>query len=609
MGVRLLEEIQMKKTRHVFLLALATSFTLPAFAEEKSPIIVTATRTAQTVDDSLASVTVITKEQIEQQQADDLVTLLTSVSGIDLTNNGGLGKTTSIFMRGTSSKHVLVMIDGIKIGSATLGSIAFQHIPVNQIERIEIVRGPRSSLYGSNAIGGIIQIFTKEGKGEPSLNAELGYGSNNTTKASAGISGKSNKTAYSINTSYLNTDGINAIKSNNPDDDGYNNTSFSANIKHNLSATSYISLNLFHASGNSEYDNEFNSTDAFDADFTQETAGISYAASPLKNWQLIFKVGQGLDRSENFKNDIDDGVFTTERDMYSWQNNITIGNSSILTAGIDYQNDVVNSSTTTYDKTSRYNTGYYIQQQWLGDKNDIIAALRVDDNEAFGKHTTGNIAWGYNFPNKIKLITSYGTAFKAPTFNDLYWPDTGFGGGDPTLVPEKSKTAEIEVRKVHSWGNASVSLYNTTIDNLIADWPPSNIDKAEIKGIELRLNTKIAGWQTKAEISLLDPRDKATNKILVKRSQQSLRIDMDKKAGKWSTGISFIGQGHRYNDATNTDKINGYGIINLRASYAISKKTSIKWKIDNILDKEYETTDNYNSPGLSGFVSISYQGF
>ena len=601
----------MKKTRQAFLVALATSFTLPTFAEEQSPIIVTATRTAQTVDESLASVTVITREQIEQQQADDLVTLLTSVSGIDLTNNGGPGKTTSIFMRGTSSKHILVMIDGIKIGSATLGSIAFQHIPVSQIERIEIVRGPRSSLYGSNAIGGIIQIFTKEGKGEPSLNAELGYGSNNTTKASAGISGKNNKTAYSINTSYLNTDGINAIKSNNPDDDGYNNTSLSANIKHDLSATSYISLNLFHASGNSEYDDEYNSTDAFNADFTQETAGISYAASPLKNWQLIFKAGQGLDKSENFKNNIDDGVFITERDMYSWQNNITIGNSSILTAGIDYQNDKVNSSTTTYDKTSRYNTGYYIQQQWLGNQNDITAALRVDDNEAFDKHTTGNIAWGYNFPNKVKLITSYGTAFNAPTFNDLYWP----GAGNPNLKPEESKTAELELRKIHSWGKASVSLYNTQIENLIAwreistVWTPVNVDKAEINGIEIRLDTEIAGWKTKAEISLLDPRDKATDKILVKRSQQSLRIDMDKKVGKWSTGISFIGQGHRYNDATNTDKINGYGIINLRASYAISKKTSIKWKIDNILDKEYETADNYNSPGLSGFVSISYQGF
>ena len=327
--MRLLEERQMKKTRQAILVALATSFTLPTVAEEQSPIIVTATRTAQTIDETLASVTVISKEQIEQQQADDLAGLLTSISGIDLVSNGGLGKTTSILMRGTSSKHILVMIDGIQIGSATLGSVAFQHIPVSQIERIEIVRGPRSSLYGSNAIGGIIQIFTKEGKGAAKFNAELGYGSNNLTKANVGLSGKKDSTSYSVNTSYLKTDGINALKANDKDEDGYNNSSFSANVKHELSNTSSLSVNFLHATGTNEYDNEYVPTDVMESDFTQQSGGITFISAPLNNWELTLKAGQSQDKNENFKNNVDDGKFVTDRDMYSWKNNITLSGSLI----------------------------------------------------------------------------------------------------------------------------------------------------------------------------------------------------------------------------------------------------------------------------------------
>jgi vitamin B12 transporter len=598
----------MNIARHAILVTLATSFSIPAIAEEQSPIIVTATRTVQTVDDTLASVTVITREQIEQQQAHDLVALLTSVSGIDMVNNGGLGKTSSILMRGTSSKHVLVMIDGIKIGSATLGSIAFENIPLSQVERIEIVRGPRSSLYGSNAIGGIIQIFTREGKGDATFNAELGYGSDNLTKVNAGFSGKANNTSYSINAGYLSTDGFDSLQSNNNDEDGYENASLSANIKQELSNTSSLAFNFLHATGTNEYDSSYYPSAFMESDFTQTSGGITYTAAPMKSWELILKASQSHDKNENFQNNVDTGVFITDRDMYSWQNNFTFSDDLILTAGVDFQKDKVSSSTTTYDKTSRDNTGYYVQQQWLGNKNDLTAALRLDDNQTFGNKTTGNIAWGHSFANATKIITSYGTAFKAPTFNDLYWPDTGFGGGNPNLKPEESNTTEIELRKKHAWGKTSVSVYNTQIENLISGWPPVNVNKAEISGIEIRLSTNIFGWETKAEYALLDPRDTVTDKILQYRSQQTLRIDMDKKAGKWSTGMSFIGQGYRFNDTANTDRVSGYGIINLRASYAMTKKLLVKWKIDNVLDKKYEITRDYNNSGITGFVSLVYQG-
>lgn len=599
----LLEEIQMKKTRQVFLVALATSLTLPTIAEEQPTIIVTATRTAQTVDDSLASVTVITAKQIAQKQVNDLRELLTSISGIDMTNNGGMGKATSMFMRGTSSSHVLVMIDGIKIGSATSGNVAFQHIPVNQIERIEIVRGPRSSLYGSEAVGGVIQIFTKKGQTQEQANLEIGYGSFVTNKIAAGVSGKYGNTTYSINANHIKTNGFNAKDDTETDNDGYNNDSVTFNISHEISKTSSLQFNSMRASGHTEFDGFYNNND-----YVQQTTGLQYTLAPLTNWNMKFSVSESRDESDNFSDLTFQTRYNTTRNNYSWQNDISIGTKQILTLGADYQNDKVE-STTAYNETSRNNIAGFIQHQWNGENNDLQLALRNDDNEAFGTHTTGNIAWGHNFANKIRLITSYGTAFNAPTFNDLYWPDTGFGGGDPNLKPEESETAEIELRKVHSWGKASVSIYNTKINNLISGWPPANVNKAEIKGVEIRLNTNIAGWDTQAEISLLDPRDKDTDKILARRTQQSLRLDMDKTSGKWSTGLTFIGQGYRFNEAANTTRISGYGIVNLRASYAVSEKMTIKWKIENIFDKEYETVKDYNNAGISGFISIHYQGF
>lgn len=589
----------MNKTRHAILVALATSFALPTVAEEQSPIIVTATRTAQTADESLASVTVITAKQIAQQQSNDLRELLTSISGIDIANNGGMGKTTSIFMRGTSSSHVLVIIDGIKIGSATNGNIAFQHIPVNQIERIEIVRGPRSSLYGSEAIGGVIQIFTKKGKAEEQANIEIGYGSFATNKITAGVSGKGGNTTYSVNASHIKTNGFNAKDDTETDNDGYENNSVTFNLSHKISDTSALKLNTMRANGHTSFDGFYNNNH-----FVQQITGLQYTAAPLSNWNTKFTVSESRDESDSFSGLTFKTRYITARKNYAWQNDINIDSNQILTVGADYQDDRI-VSTSVYDESSRHNTAGYIQHQWNGDSNDVQIALRNDNNETFGVHTTGNVAWGHNFTDSTRLIASHGTAFKAPTFNDLYWP----GAGDPNLKPEESNSSEIELRTKHTWGQLSMSAYNTQIDNLISGWPPTNVNKAKINGIELRLNTKIAGWKTKAEISLLDPRDITTNNILARRAQESFRLDMDKTSGKWSVGLTYINQGYRFDDAANLKRLDGYSVVNLRASYAISKKTSFKWKIENVFDTEYETALTYNNPGISGYLSIVYQGF
>ncbi len=575
-------------------------------AEDNNIIIVTATRTAQTADDSLASVTVITQKQIEQRQANDIPELLNGIQGIDISNTGGLGKSTSIYMRGTNASHVLVLIDGIRIGSATLGTASLQSIPISQVERIEIVRGPRTSLYGSDAIGGVIQIFTKKVKSN-NTNLSIGYGSRNTTKLSAGFNTTKENSQFSVNVGYLKTDGFNALKTSDPDKDGYKNTSVSANYKYQFSKQSYLTATFLRAEGNNQYDDSFTIANVVDADFVQQVAGVNYVFSALKGWQVSLKVNQNQDKSSNFKNGTANGTFNTQRDTFSWQNDISLSDSLLLTAGIDYQNDKVD-STTAYNKSTRDNKGYFIQQQWFGDNNDILAAIRVDDNEAFGNHTTGNISWGTDLSDTLRLISSYGTGFKAPTFNNLYFPNSG----NPTIKPEESASYEIELRGVTTATQWGLSVYHTEISNLIVYPAPTykvtNLDSATIDGIEMNATLKQTNYDTRVELAYINPVNSATKKILPRRSKSSFRINIDENTGKWRSGLEIIMKGSRYDNTSNTKKLGGYALVNLNSRYPISKKWMLRGKIHNLFGKKYQTASNYNSEELGIYVSINYLG-
>ena len=599
----------MKKTRHVFLVALATSFTLPTFAEEQSPIIVTATRTAQTVDESLASVTVITKEQIEQQQANDLNDLLSSIASIDMINSGGFGKSTSLYMRGTDTGHVLVMIDGVPFSSATLGQVAYQDIPVDLIDRIEIIRGPRASLYGSEAIGGVIQIFTRRPTDETSLNFTSTLGSNNMKKNTAGISGSINKTSYSIQASTFSTDGFNAEQNNDPDNDGYKQNSANIFVKHKFSNTNNIEATFFNTDNVNEYDG-FTPTSDYYTEGLQQALGIKGTFSAATNWQVTLKANQSKDYSDNFKDSIKTGIFNTEREIFTWQNDISISENNLLTVGLENKNTSV-SGTSTYTKSSRDNNATFIQNDWSGNNNNFLISVRRDDNESFGEHTTGNAAWSHNIYSDTRLILSAGTAFKAPSFNDLYYPLTWGYVGNPDILPETSENFEVSVKKK----NIEINLYRTEITNLISwqldsgtgNTSPVNIGSSTISGIDFIASLKLGDWDTKINISFTDPIDNSTGEVLENRSKESLRLDFDKLFSDYSLGATIKSQGDRY--ISSTKKLSNYTLIDLRANYKINKNWDIKGKITNAFDEEHTLNDGYNTADRSIFVSIHYQGF
>lgn len=589
----------------------------PAASAEEIPlyrgdeIVVTATRTARTADETLASTTVITRRDIERSQATSVQDLLQGLAGVSIANNGGAGKATPVFLRGTNPDHVVVLIDGVKVGSATTGTAAFQDFPVEQIERIEVVRGPRSSLYGSEAIGGVIQIFTRKGGGALMPSASVTLGSYNTKQATANLAGGGENSWFSLGLSQLETEGFNAKKGAvgappaEPDKDGYRNTSLNLRTGYRFKPGSEIDFHLLRAQGHNDFDGSSQNRSAS----VQQAAGFSLKHQASELWSLKLAAGQSEDDSDNFLNGVFKSRFNTRRNTLSWQNDLALAPDHLFTLGLDRQEDAV-SSTTAYTVNSRGTTGVFGQYQGRVGKQDFQFSLRRDDNSQFGAYTTGNAAWGKALADDLRVTLAYGTAFKAPTFNQLYYP----GFGNPNLKPEHSRSLEAGLSGKAGAGHWSLNAFETRVTDLIgfdASFSPANIDSARIRGLEAISSLRLADWDTRLNLTLQDPENRSNTanygKVLNRRAEQSLRLDLDRDFGSYRMGTTLRAEGRRYDDLANTTKLAGYGLLDLRAEYRLTRDLRLQARIENLFDKDYETVSLYNQPGRSLFVTLRYQ--
>jgi len=606
----------MKSVLYPVAVLLALSAHSPSTEAEdptQDAVIVTATRTAQTTNEALASVTVITRDDMERSQAHSVPELLRDVAGIEVATQGGDGKLTSVFLRGTNSNQVLVLVDGVKVGNATSGTVAWEFLPLDEIERVEIVRGPRSSLYGSEAVGGVIQIFTRRGTTTTQPRASVTAGSHSFNDTAIGVSGVYQETRYNFSTSRLATHGINAtqpaIGFNEPDRDGYHNNAYSLQLDQRLTEHVDLGINGLRASGATGYDSfpGFNNEDHF----IQEIAGAKLRIEPFQEWVSTVALGYSLDDRNSFSTDglsIPEQFMTTRRTA-SWQNDLSIGTQQLLTLGYDHSEDHV-TSTTTYTQTSRETHGLFGQYQLGFGVQDLNLGYRHDHNEQFGNHDTGSIAWGRKLDENMRLYASYGTAFHAPTFNDLYY-SSPFFQGNPDLQPEESNSSELGLKGRNGQLGWQLSAYRTDISNLIAYDAATNtvqnVNKARIDGIEAEANTAINDWRLNGAISLINPRDVSTDDILARRSRQSAHFAVDRRLGDLDVGMETIAVGKSYDDAANNVPIAGYGLLNLRARYRLARDWRVQGRIENVLDKDYQTVANYNSPGRSYFMGVSYE--
>jgi vitamin B12 transporter len=595
---------------------LLTGFNTPLHAQETPQnlpnLVVTATRTETAKNQLAAASTVYTRKDIERLQAKTIPELLSGTPGIDMVQSGGYGKDTNVYMRGTNSDHVLVLIDGIKVGSVTSGTTPFQFIPIDQVERVEIIRGPQSSLYGSEAIGGVIQIFTRKGGQEekPSVTLDAGGGSYDTYRASGTVSGKWKNSWYTLGSSQFGSQGFNTRQPvrglDQPDKDGYLNTALNARLGHRFDNTAEVEASFMRAEGKTEYDGTPNKTE-----FINQVVGTSASMNIVDNWRSILRLGQSLDENDSFApNGAFVSKFNSTRWNVSWLNEVALSDNHQLVIGSDYRLDQVDGSTA-YTENSRYDAGIFTElHSRILDDHFINASIRGDKNEAFGEQVTGNLGWRYNSSYGISPFASFGNAFKAPTFNQLYFP----GFGNPSLKAEQSTSFEAGLAGDHDWMQWEIRGYHTNIDNLIVTvsnpttslFSAENVGKAQIDGIEAEIGTQLMGWNNKLSMNLLSPKNRVTNARLPRRAEKTLSYDLSRSFGQFDLGANVLAQSDRFDDALNRTKVAGYVTIDLRTAYHLNKNWMLSAKLNNLLDKQYQTINTYNTADRNFFLSIHY---
>jgi len=565
-------------------------------------VVISANRQVQARNDSSAANTVFTRDDIDRLQPTSVTDLLSRVPGVQVARTGGRGSLPGIYIRGTKSAQSLVLVDGQRIANTTSGDSGLQYLNVDQIERVEVLRGSRSVIYGSDAIGGVIQIFTRRNAEQglqPRL--KLGFGSHQTWERSLGLSGGDEHTRFNLGASLDETAGINASHASfasDGDRDAYRNQSISLNLSHAINDALEVGFNLLDNRGKSEYDNSFGRYDAASGqsvgqkpytDYTVSSASGYVDAKLNERWQSRLELGHSENRdTKRDKLSADFSVFNTYRDSLNWQNDLTLDDQNSLILGGDGYEDRFNGSTA-FTENSRWNRAAFVQHRFHSERFSTELGLRRDQNQQFGSQNSwsGTLTVPINPDNDVLL--SYSEGFRAPTFNDLYYPDTQYS--NPNLQPETSKSYELQWRsQLSDSTRVEASLYRTDLSNAIildSTSKPQNVASARINGVEAALKQELFGWQGNLGVSIIDPRDRDIGHTLARRARRTLNVDLDRQFDQLSVGASWQAISSSYDDEDNRNRLGGYALLGLRSSWALSREVLLSIKVDNVLDKTY----------------------
>ncbi|AUG10173.1 TonB-dependent receptor domain-containing protein [Pseudomonas sp. S09G 359] len=605
------------KHLYLALLLLPSSELLAATRDDalKLPdVVISANRQVQARNDSSAANTVFTRDDIDRLQPTSLTDLLSRVPGVQIAPTGGRGGLPGVYIRGTKSAQSLVLVDGQRIANTTSGDSGLQYLNVDQIERVEVLRGSRSVIYGSDAIGGVIQVFTRRNAEQglqPRL--KLGFGSNRARERSLGLSGGDEHTRFNLGASLDETAGINSTHQSFPSDgdhDAYRNQSISLNLSHAFNDALEVGFNLLDNRGKSEYDNSFGRYVVATGQTVGQKPYTDYAVSSAsgyvdatltERWQTRVELGHSENRDTKRDTLSDDfSVFNTYRDSVNWQNDLTLDERNSLILGGDWYEDRFHGSTT-FTENSRWNRAAFVQHRFHSEWFSTELGLRRDQNQQFGGQNSwsGTLTVPVNPDNDVLL--SYSEGFRAPTFNDLYYPDTKYS--NPNLQPETSKSYELQWRsQLSDSTRLEASLYRTDLsDAIILDSAskPQNVASARINGFEAALKQELFGWQANLGLSVIDPRDRDTGHTLARRARRTVNLDLDRQFDKLGLGASWQAISGSYDDEDNRNRLGGYALLGLRSSWALNREVMLSVKVDNLLDKSYaRAMYSYDDPGF-----------
>lgn len=596
--------------------ALQTLSFLASADTTLDPIVVTASRTPQSLSQTLSDINVVDSDTIARAGQQALGDVLQAQRGVEINRTGGPQSATGIFIRGANTNQTLVFIDGMRIGSATVGSATINAIPLSQIDNVEILRGPSSSLYGADAIGGVVNIQTRKPTAPLEANASAGFGRWNSSKYNGGVAGKSGKLSYSLQVAQEQSQGYSTI--NNPsnygyneDRDGYRLASQSGMLGLDWAEGHTLAARFFNSKLNAQYDNSANYDDRDHQKL--QTSAVSSNDKINAMWTSRVQIGQTVDDSS--ADSLYPGQFRTRQVQMGWQNDLAVASNQLLTLGVERLDEQVKASSYAADAPGNRSTnsllaGYQVRVA----PHSVQANVRYDDNSQYGGKTTGMLQYGLQLATDWKATTSFGTAFRAPSFNELYFPNYG----QTSIEPETARNGEVGVQYRVKHTEAGLVAYRNRVKNLIDYQSPcstpgfawgcaANVKDATLEGISAHYNRQMGGLQLQASADWQNPRDDNSGKQLARRAKRHGAISLNQHWAKYTAGVSVLGSSKRYNDSANTQEMGGYGLVNLNASYDIDKRLQLAATLENLTDKQYELATDYATPRRNLFVSLNYR--
>jgi vitamin B12 transporter len=600
-------------------------------------VVVTATRSPEPLKDVLGDVSVIDRETLESAGQSSLAEVLSRTHGIEYANNGGPQTVTSLFMRGANSNQTLVLVDGQRVNNATNGMAALNAIPTNSIDHVEIVRGAASSLYGADALGGVINVITKRDADRPlSAYASVGGGTYGSSSYSAGLSGAAQGWTYSLASSYQQSHGFDATNNknflHNPDSDTYYENNVAGSLGYEWKRGQTLTAQFYQTHLNGGYDN---GAPYFNDRSIQDLQGYSLTSTNRLTdiWTSTLRVGSTVDRNRNENAPADENpfdtpdgksTFRTRQNQYLWQNDLQFTKDQKVSLAYEHLDQRVegdigdfNNFPVTfgnYSRTQRHVnsfTGVY-----LGDfgANHVQASLRNDDNSQFGNRTTGGLTYGYDITNRIRATVGANTGFRAPDFNELYWPNDGGFVGNPNLKPETSRNIEAGLRYQDDDSELGVTYYHNKVKNLILNEPTAdnpflfqavNVSNALLEGVTLTGMKKFGNTRLHASLDISDPRNTDEDTRLPQRARKVLRLSADHRFGDFLLGAEMYASGDRID--SNGSTMGGYTLYNLVASYDLSRSLQVQVRWNNVFGKDYTLAEGYNTPGSNAFVNLTWR--
>jgi vitamin B12 transporter len=599
----------------------AQAQTGPADATALPPVVVSATGYPQALSQALPSVSVITREQIEQSGAQNLATLLQDVAGVQVTTNGGAGQTGNVFVRGFGGPDVLVLLDGVPINAQDTTGVAYlNNFTTDQIERIEVIHGNVSALYGSGAIGGVVLITTRNAGRTPRASLSVTAGSRGTATVSADASGRVGNTELQAGVSRYTTQGGSAVNpaqqaNVNPNANGYRNTTASGSIVQQIAPHQTVGLRAFRSEGRASFDSYGSYAAPSDTNLdstTQELVQLFGDNRLRAGWDSHLSLSQQTTSNTiaNFSASPYTSAYRTRVQQLLWRNVVTLGGGWKATAGTDLQHQEIDSFTGDLPSRSRDARAVFAGVDGRFGANAVQFNLRRDQIDGYSGQTTGFAGYGRELGGGFKAIANYSTAFNAAPLGYLYAPYYG----NPQLQPEKAHSAEAGLQWAQGPTVLRATLFQTrATGQWLYDYATNtfqNIASSQTRGLELTGRGAWQGWSYDANLTLQQPVDtsKPGDPTLQRRARSLANLIVNREVGGVLLGTAVHYVGPRWDNATSGQvTLGAYTTVDLTASGRLTRQWRWNARVQNLFDKQYQTAWGYNREPLGVFVGLTWQ--